>query len=141
MELARRRRMERRKAAEKRARQALLAALGLMPLKKPKKRKKKKTTGGKSKKREAAPGVGQGPASTATEPGAELAAQGNQGQGKRPKPITREDILKLAIADELGYLDTVRADGWGGLSTAQSGRVGGTMTRRMKRLERESPPS
>jgi len=59
---------------------------------------------------------------------------------RRRKPITREDILKLAIADDLGYLDKVRKDGWGGLTTAESGRVGGMMTRRMKRLERGLPP-
>ncbi len=55
------------------------------------------------------------------------------------KPITREDILKLYVADSLGYLDKVRADGWGGLTCAESGRVGGMMTRRMKRLEKGRP--
>jgi len=43
------------------------------------------------------------------------------------------------IADELGYLDTVTKHGWGGLTTAQSGRVGGMMTRRMKSLEKKQP--
>lgn len=55
------------------------------------------------------------------------------------KPVTREDILKLYVADSLGYLDKVRADGWGGLTCAESGRVGGMMTRRMKRVEKGLP--
>jgi len=156
-ELARRREMERRKAAEKRARLALLAALGLVPLQ----RKKKKTpqarktgSGATGKSRKAGKGAGgknaAAPPATARPPrpapvdagaaSTDLATHANKGQGKKPKPITREDILKLAIADELGYLDTVRSDGWGGLTTAQSGRVGGMMTRRMRRLEKGLPP-
>jgi len=59
---------------------------------------------------------------------------------RKAKPITREDILKLAVADHLGYLGKVREDGWGGLTCAESGRVGGMMTRRMKRLEKGLPP-
>jgi len=70
----------------------------------------------------------------------EIGRNKGPGQSKKPKPITREDILKLVIADELGYLDTVKEDGWGGLTTAQSGRVGGMMTRRMKRIEKGLPP-
>jgi len=148
-ELARRREAERRKAAERRARIALLKSLGLLP---PGWGKKKKGKKGKKAKVSGAPGEARGrgeaakgeaaarpPGSGRDEPGA-LAPNANPGQGKGPKPITREDILKLAIADELGYLETVRQDGWGGLTCAQSGRVGGTMTRRMKRLKKGLPP-
>lgn len=40
--------------------------------------------------------------------------------------------LKLLIVGELGLLDKVKADGWGGLSAAESGRVGGLMAKRMR---------
>lgn len=65
----------------------------------------------------------------------EPAAKANPAKSRARKPITREDILKLYVADSLGYLNKVRADGWGGLTCAESGRVGGMMTRRMKRIE------
>ncbi len=153
-ELARRREAERRKAAERRARIALLKSLGLLPpgwgkKKKGKKGKKARVSGttGEARGRGGAAGRKEassredapGSAPHELEPGA-LPPKANPGQGKKPKPITREDILKLAIADELGYLETVRQDGWGGLTSAQSGRVGGTMTRRMKRLKKGLPP-
>lgn len=147
-ELARRREAERRKAAERRARMALLKSLGLLPpgwgKKKSKKAKKGKVSGaaGEARGREGAAKSEAAPRSpgSAREEPALLAPKANPGQGKKPKPITRADILKLAIADELGYLETVRQDGWGGLTSAQSGRVGGTMTRRMKRLKKGLPP-
>ncbi len=70
-----------------------------------------------------------------------LAKANYPGGSKKAKPITREDILKLVVADSLGYLEKVRADGWGGLTCAESGRVGGIMTRRMKRVEKGLPPA
>jgi hypothetical protein len=84
-----------------------------------------------------------GPVSAAGEPGAgpRLAPKPSTSKSRNRKPITRVDILKLAIADDLGYLGKVRDDGWGGLTTAESGRVGGMMTRRMKRLEKGLPAS
>jgi hypothetical protein len=79
--------------------------------------------------------------SAAGEPdaGPRLAPKPSSSKSRNRKPITRVDILKLAIADDLGYLGKVRDDGWGGLTTAESGRVGGMMTRRMKRLEKGLP--
>jgi len=71
--------------------------------------------------------------------GPRLAPKPSSSKSRNRKPITRVDILKLAIADDLGYLGKVRDDGWGGLTTAESGRVGGMMTRRMKRLEKGLP--
>ncbi|MCL6580470.1 MAG: alpha/beta-type small acid-soluble spore protein [Firmicutes bacterium] len=84
--------------------------------------------------------VGRGQDTAAADGPEDLPSLGTPKPSRRRKPITREDILKLAIADDLGYLDKVRKDGWGGLTTAESGRVGGMMTRRMKRLERGLPP-
>lgn len=82
-----------------------------------------------------------GAAGAAGEPdaGPRLAPKPSSSKSRNRKPITRVDILKLAIADDLGYLGKVRDDGWGGLTTAESGRVGGMMTRRMKRLEKGLP--
>lgn len=53
---------------------------------------------------------------------------------KKPKerPDTPMERLKLLIVGELGLLDKVKADGWGGLSAAESGRVGGLMAKRMR---------
>ena len=85
-----------------------------------------------------APDGDAGAAGEAGEPdaGPRLAPRPSSSKSRNRKPITRVDILKLAIADDLGYLGKVRDDGWGGLTTAESGRVGGMMTRRMKRLEK-----
>jgi len=88
-----------------------------------------------------APDGDAGATGAAGEPGAgpRLAPKPSSSKSRNRKPITRVDILKLAIADDLGYLGKVRDDGWGGLTTAESGRVGGMMTRRMKRLEKGLP--
>ena len=88
-----------------------------------------------------APDGDAGATGAAGEPGAgpRLAPKPSSSKSRNRKPITRVDILKLAIADDLGYLGKGRDDGWGGLTTAESGRVGGMMTRRMKRLEKGLP--
>jgi small acid-soluble spore protein D (minor alpha/beta-type SASP) len=41
------------------------------------------------------------------------------------------DRMKLEIASELGIADQVRAQGWSTMSSADCGRVGGQMVRRM----------
>lgn len=40
--------------------------------------------------------------------------------------------LKMEIAAELGLLEKVQKLGWGALSAAETGRVGGLMTQRLK---------
>lgn len=57
-----------------------------------------------------------------------------RGRRRRPgrAPAARPDPLyplKIKIASELGLLDKVRQVGWGGLTSAESGRVGGLMMR------------
>jgi hypothetical protein len=165
-ELARRREIERAKAAERRRKQAELAArlaealkaAGLAPPPKVTRAKKKASKKASQKKETMRSARATSKAGNKAEipPAAEtlttpcaaaqgdddsLAPEGTPKPSRRAKPITREDILKLVIADELGYLPRVRADGWGGLTTAQSGRVGGMMTRRMKGLARGGQPS
>ena len=47
------------------------------------------------------------------------------------------DRLKYEIAEELGLLDKVRVGGWKALSSRETGRIGGMISRRRKALERE----
>ncbi|MBE3571931.1 MAG: small, acid-soluble spore protein, alpha/beta type [Moorella humiferrea] len=37
--------------------------------------------------------------------------------------------LKLEVAAELGLLDKIKKEGWGALSAAESGRIGGMLAR------------
>lgn len=60
--------------------------------------------------------------------------------GKKQKPVDLnnlepEDKLKYEIAEELGLLDRVLADGWRSLSSKETGRIGGLMARRKKTQE------
>jgi len=41
------------------------------------------------------------------------------------------DRMKLEVASELGIADQVRAQGWSTMTSADCGRVGGQMVRRM----------
>lgn len=45
------------------------------------------------------------------------------------KSTSPHERLKLQVTKELGLLEKVKRVGWGGLSAAESGRVGGIMTR------------
>lgn len=53
---------------------------------------------------------------------------------KKPdlKHLEPEEQLKYEIAEELGLLDKVLADGWKALSSKETGRIGGLMTKRKK---------
>lgn len=52
---------------------------------------------------------------------------------KNEKKLTPADSLKLEIAEELGLMEKVKKDGWGGLTSAESGRIGGIITQRAKK--------
>lgn len=55
-------------------------------------------------------------------------------RNKRPANPNAENALdqfKMEIASELGIADKVRQSGWQNMSSADCGRVGGTMVRRM----------
>ena len=62
------------------------------------------------------------------------------------KKITREDILmmeekdkmKYEIAEELGLLDQVLEKGWKSLSSKETGRIGGLMTKRRQKTGESS---
>ena len=51
---------------------------------------------------------------------------------KKKKPLTPVDKFKIETAKELGLWEKVKERGWAGLSAAESGQVGGYMTRKMK---------
>ena len=51
--------------------------------------------------------------------------------------LTPEEELKYEIAEELGLLDKVLAEGWKSLSAKETGRVGGLMTKRRREQAKE----
>ena len=62
------------------------------------------------------------------------------------KKITREEIermepeekLKYEIAEELGLLDRVLENGWRTLTSKETGRIGGIITRKKKEEPKKS---
>ena len=46
------------------------------------------------------------------------------------EPLTPQQRLKYQIARELGLLERVREVGWAGLTSQETGRIGGLMRRR-----------
>ena len=56
---------------------------------------------------------------------------------KKEKPVvlnalTDEEKLKYEIAEELGLLDKVMEDGWKSLSSKETGRIGGLITKKRR---------
>ena len=58
-------------------------------------------------------------------------------KNKKKKIETIEDKLKYEIANELGLIDKIEKDGWGGLTAKESGRIGGIMNVRKKQLKKK----
>lgn len=54
---------------------------------------------------------------------------------KKKKIETLEDKLKYEIAEELGLMDKIEEDGWGGLTAKESGRIGGYINVRKKKMK------
>lgn len=46
--------------------------------------------------------------------------------------LSPDDRMKYEIAEELGLLDKVKAEGWKALTAKETGRIGGLMTRRKR---------
>ena len=62
--------------------------------------------------------------------------------GKKNKPIkleelTQEEKMKYEIAEELGLLDKVMQEGWTSLSSKETGRIGGLMTKKRREAEKK----
>ena len=56
---------------------------------------------------------------------------------KKQKPIvlselTKEELMKYEIADELGLLDKVMTQGWKSLSSKETGRIGGLLAKKKR---------
>lgn len=52
--------------------------------------------------------------------------------------MTPEEQLKFEIAEELGLGDRVIKDGWRSLTSKESGRIGGLMTKRKRQMQKEA---
>ena len=51
--------------------------------------------------------------------------------------LSREERLKYQAAEELGLLKRLQEVGWAGLSAKDSGRIGGVVGARMRRLKKD----
>lgn len=63
---------------------------------------------------------------------------------KKEKPIVLSELMpeekiKYEIAEELGLLDRVLQDGWKSLSSKETGRIGGLMTKKRKEIQKGNP--
>ncbi|MDD2979490.1 MAG: small, acid-soluble spore protein, alpha/beta type [Hespellia sp.] len=48
--------------------------------------------------------------------------------------LPENEKLKYEIAEELGLLEKVKAEGWKSLSSKETGRIGGLVTKRKRKL-------
>ncbi len=60
----------------------------------------------------------------------------NSTKNKKQKIETIEDVWKYEIAEELGLLNKVKQMGWGGLTAKETGRIGGLITVKKKRMNK-----
>lgn len=61
----------------------------------------------------------------------------NTKKNKKKKIITEDDKLKYEIAKELGLMEKIEEVGWAGLTAKESGRIGGIMTGRKRKKQKE----
>lgn len=59
---------------------------------------------------------------------------GNIGPGKKPPYIQK---LKAEAARELGLMDELIQKGWGGLSSRDTGRIGGFISQKKRQRKKE----
>lgn len=52
---------------------------------------------------------------------------------QRTKTYYTKDILKLDLAERLGYKEKIQQFGWGELTSVESGRLGGMVKNYMKK--------
>ncbi|MBQ2956692.1 MAG: small, acid-soluble spore protein, alpha/beta type [Clostridia bacterium] len=50
------------------------------------------------------------------------------------RPMTEQEKLKYEAATELGLIDRLLKVGWGGLTAGETGRIGGLVAQKMRRL-------
>jgi len=52
--------------------------------------------------------------------------------------MSKEERMKYEIAEELGLLDKVLTEGWRSLSSKETGRIGGLITKKKREMEGKS---
>ena len=50
----------------------------------------------------------------------------------RLEELTKDELLKYEVAQELGLLDQVMQHGWKSLTSKETGRIGGLVTKRKR---------
>ena len=55
------------------------------------------------------------------------------------RTLSQMERCKYEVARELGLLEKLTQVGWAGLSTAESGRIGGLVGARMRQRRKEEP--
>ena len=55
-----------------------------------------------------------------------------------PRKMKPEDVLKFEIATELGLSDKVLKAGWKSLTSKESGRIGGLVTKKKREMKKEA---
>ncbi|MBQ8804629.1 MAG: small, acid-soluble spore protein, alpha/beta type [Tyzzerella sp.] len=55
----------------------------------------------------------------------------------RLEELTAEEKMKYEIAEELGLLDKVMKEGWRSLSSKETGKIGGLVTKRRREMRVE----
>ena len=53
------------------------------------------------------------------------------------KNLTEQEKMKYEIAGELGLLDQVMREGWKSLSSKETGRIGGLMTKKRRQAQKK----
>ena len=53
------------------------------------------------------------------------------------KNLTEQEKMKYEIAGELGLLDVVMREGWKSLSSKETGRIGGLMTKKRRQEQKK----
>lgn len=50
--------------------------------------------------------------------------------------LTKEELMKYEIAEELGLLDKVMTEGWKSLSSKETGRIGGILAKKKRDMHK-----
>ena len=54
----------------------------------------------------------------------------------RLEDLTPDEKVKYEIAEELGLLDRVMKDGWNSLTSTETGRIGGQITKKKRQNDK-----
>ncbi len=65
-----------------------------------------------------------------------MTPQNKKSANKKKKEDPVKDRLKEEVARELGLMDEVKEKGWGGLTSRQTGRIGGYLSGRKKNIKK-----